>query len=114
MPDLIGEGMSETSDIVVKVTQTIWNKIQQILGGRYFLYAYDYVMMRFTSFKRHRQLSYDTLTCRFCNSDINLLSMWKCSCGYTRPGSYFGRCPKCLGHPEYIDCPACKATMDVR
>jgi hypothetical protein len=58
-----------------------------------------------------------------------LLGAWKCQCGYKRPGlsacppvrtgdaqvgNYFGRCPKCLGHPHYIDCPSCGFTMDVR
>lgn len=90
------------------------NVIAKIFGLRFILYAYDYVMMRFTSSKRHRQLAFDKLTCRFCNSDIDLLGMWKCSCGYSRPGHYFGRCPNCLGHPPYIDCPACRSTMDVR
>jgi hypothetical protein len=90
------------------------NLILWLFGAKFLLYAYDYVMMRFTLSKRHRQLAHDQLTCRFCSSDIDLMGMWKCSCGHTHPGNYYGRCPKCLGHPEYIDCPACRATMDVR
>ncbi len=35
-------------------------------------------------------------------------------CGYSRPGNYFGRCPKCMKYPRYIDCLACGFTMDVR
>ena len=101
-------------NVIVGVGRGVWFKIQEFMGSRFFLYMYDYIAMRFTAYKRHRQLAYDHLTCRFCNSDIELLGFWRCGCGYTRPGNYFGRCPKCLGHPEHIDCPACSATMDVR
>jgi hypothetical protein len=56
----------------------------------------------------------DHLVCRFCGNPIELIGAWKCTCCYTRPGNYFGRCPKCLMHPRYIDCPVCRFTMDVR
>ena len=90
------------------------NFIAWLFGIRFILYAYDLWMMRFTYTKRHRQLAETTLKCRYCFTEIDLMGLWQCECGYTRPGNYYGRCPKCLGHPEYIDCPACKATMDVR
>ena len=99
---------------VPKLAFGLHNLILWFLGGKFFLYAYDYVAMRFTSSKRHRQLAYDQLVCRFCGTPIELMSVWKCSCGHTHPGNYYGRCPKCLGHPEYIDCPACRNTMVVR
>lgn len=90
------------------------NVILWLFGVKFFLYAYDYMTMKFTSSKRHRQLAYDQLVCRFCGTPIELMMSWKCSCGFVHPGNYFGRCPKCLGHPEYIDCPAYRSTMDVR
>jgi len=90
------------------------NWLSGMLGYRFLLYFYDYILMRFSGSIRHRQLARDQLVCRFCGNSIDLLGVWKCECGFTRPGNYFGRCPKCLGHPVYIDCPACRSTMDVR
>lgn len=85
-----------------------------VLGAKFLLYAHNCMAMRFTSSKRHRQLAYDQLVCSFCGTSIELMISWKCSCGFTHPGNYYGRCPRCLGHPECIDCPACWSTMDVR
>jgi len=83
-------------------------------GTRLALFFYDYFMMKNAIGLRGKQLTQDHLTCRFCGNPIELLGAWKCECGYKRPGNYFGRCPKCLKHPIYIDCPACQFTMDVR
>jgi hypothetical protein len=88
--------------------------IQAILGGRYFLFASDYFLMKFTSSHRHRELAYDQLICRFCDTPVELMGKWRCECGYTRYGNYFGRCPSCLKRARYIDCPTCGSTMDVR
>jgi len=84
-----------------------------IFGVRFALYFYDWWMMAFGGVRK-RQLARDTVTCRFCSHEIPLLGAWKCECGYRRPGNYFGRCPKCLWHPTYLDCPSCGFTMYVR
>lgn len=83
-------------------------------GTRFILYLSDYLAMYLPFTQRYRELSMEHLACRFCGNSIELLGAWKCECGYKRPGNYFGRCPKCLGHPHYIDCPSCAFTMDVR
>ncbi len=88
--------------------------LYRLLGARFFLYLYDYLSMHLSFTQRYRELSLEHLVCRFCSHSIDLLGAWKCECGYKRPGNYFGRCPKCLGHPHYIDCPSCGFTMDVR
>ena len=88
--------------------------LQGWFGTRFVLYLSDYIAMHLPFTQRYRQLLLERLTCRFCWNSIDLLGAWKCQCGYKRPGNYFGRCPKCLGHPHYIDCPSCGFTMDVR
>lgn len=80
----------------------------------FMLYLSDFIHMKFDFGKRGHQLSVDHLVCRFCGNPIELVGGWKCTCGYKRPGNYFGRCPKCLMYPRYIDCPVCRFTMDVR
>jgi hypothetical protein len=86
----------------------------ELVNGRFFLFLYDYITMRFPISKRARELAANHLVCRFCGNTIDLLGAWRCKCGFTRPGNYFGRCPNCLARSRYIDCPACKFTMDVR
>jgi hypothetical protein len=86
----------------------------RVFGRSLLLYGYDFLCMRFSRNLRYRQLGLRVLKCRFCDEDIHLLGIWKCECGFTRPGNYFGRCPKCLGTGRFIDCPACGVTMDVR
>ena len=86
----------------------------ELAYARFFNYFYDYVSMRVPGTKRYRELTLDHVVCRFCGETINLLGAWHCECGYSRPGNYFGRCPKCMKYPRYIDCPACGFTMDVR
>lgn len=85
-----------------------------LFGAGFLLYMSDYITMRLPYTQRYRELSLEHLVCRFCGHSVELLGAWKCECGYKRPGNYFGRCPKCLGHPHYIDCPSCGFTMDVR
>ena len=85
-----------------------------IVGSRFALYLYDFIYMKFDVGERGRELGADHLICRFCGNPIELIGAWKCTCGFKRPGNYFGRCPKCLMHPRYIDCPVCRFTMDVR
>lgn len=97
-----------------KSGQGLWSLLVGILWSRFFLYLYDYICMKLPATERYRQLSLETLRCRFCQNEISLLGAWKCECGFSRPGNYYGRCPKCLKHPHYIDCPACKFTMGVR
>ena len=88
--------------------------IGMIVWSRFFLYLYDYLSMRIPATRRYKQLSLDSMRCRFCEEEIPLLGAWKCECGFSRPGNYYGRCPSCLRHPKYIDCPSCTFTMDVR
>jgi len=88
--------------------------IARFVASRAALFFYDYFMMKNDLGQRGRQLAQDHIVCRFCGNPIELLGAWKCECEFKRPGNYFGRCPKCLKHPIYIDCPACQFTMDVR
>jgi hypothetical protein len=105
----------DAADSEVKgVLKNLANLVKAFFGGRHVLFAYDYFSMRFTGNLRHRQLAYDEMTCRFCECDIDLMGGWMCSCHFRRWGSYFGRCPQCLRHPRYIDCPTCGGSMDVR
>lgn len=85
-----------------------------IIGAEFALYLYDFISMKLNLGQRGRELAVDHLVCRFCGNPIELIGAWKCSCGHKHPGNYFGRCPKCLKHPRYIDCPVCRFTMDVR
>ncbi len=114
MTDPIGDSFTGAKDAVTSASRGIWNLLQAFLGGRYFLFCYDYISMRHTSNLRHRQLAYNQLVCRFCDSPIDLMGKWRCGCGITRFGNYFGRCPNCLKHPHYLDCEACGSSMDVR
>jgi hypothetical protein len=93
---------------------SIWSLMSGIVWSRFFLYLYDYICMKLPGSRRYKQLSQEHLVCRFCGNAIELLGAWKCECGFNRPGNYYGRCPKCTGHPKYIDCPSCTFTMDVR
>ena len=88
--------------------------LANIAGTKFALYFYDFFTMKNEIGLRGKQLSQDHIICRFCGNPIELLGAWKCECGISRPGNYFGRCPKCLKHPKYIDCPICRFTMDVR
>jgi hypothetical protein len=110
----VDEGLKETSNALVNAGRGFWNWVNRVLGGRYALFLYDYIAMRFTSSLRHRQLAYNQMVCRFCDNPIDLMGKWRCECGYTRYGNYFGRCPNCLRHPRYLDCEACGSSMDVR
>jgi hypothetical protein len=103
--------------------QSVWSEarrptlarwLRASFPSRLVLYVYDYWMMRVPVSLRYRQLVEDHLVCRFCGYPIELLGAWQCACGYKRPGNYYGRCPNCLDHPHFIDCPACGFTMDVR
>lgn len=91
-----------------------WFWLGELFFTRFWGYVYDYVSMRIPATKRYRELSTEVLICRFCGHPIPLLGSWRCECGYSRPGNYFGRCPGCMRYPRYIDCPACRFTMDVR
>ena len=85
-----------------------------LLSTRFGAFFNDYIAMKLEIGQRGRELAADHLICRFCGNPIELIGAWKCDCGYKRPGNYFGRCPKCLRHPVYIDCPVCRFTMEVR
>jgi len=91
-----------------------WFWLGELVYTRFWGYLYDYIAMRIPATKRYRELTCEQLVCRFCGNTIPLLGAWKCECGFSRPGNYFGRCPKCMKYPRYIDCPACRMTMDVR
>jgi hypothetical protein len=93
---------------------SIWSILSGIVWSRFFLYLYDYISLRLPNTRRYRQLMHEHLICRFCGYPIDLLGAWKCECGFSRPGNYYGRCPKCVKHPKFIDCPSCTFTMDVR
>jgi len=97
---------------VVKLGCWFW--LGELVYTRFWGYLYDYICMRLPSSKRYRELTSDVLVCRFCGNTIPLLGAWRCECGYSRPGNYFARCPKCMRYPRSIDCPACRFTMDVR
>jgi hypothetical protein len=91
-----------------------WKKIAGFFETRFSAYLSDYISMKLGSGSRGEQLATDHLVCRFCGNPIDLIGAWVCECGYKRPGNYFGRCPRCLKHPHYIDCPVCRFTMEVR
>jgi len=91
-----------------------WSPLTGFFETRFSAYLSDYVSMKLGTSTRGEQLATDHLVCRFCGNPIDLIGAWKCVCGYKRPGNYFGRCPKCLKHPHYIDCPVCRFTMEVR
>lgn len=86
----------------------------ELILTRFWGYLYDFICSKLPFTKRYRELSAETLTCRYCGNEIDLLGAWQCECGFRRPGKYFARCPHCMRHPRYIDCPACRFTMDVR
>ena len=114
----VEEAMSEDLQFLKSITvglgHGLWGLMKRIMGGRYALFLYDFLAMRYTSSLRHRQLVYNELVCRFCDNPINLMGRWRCKCGITQHGNYFGRCTNCLGHPTHIDCEACGSSMDVR
>lgn len=85
-----------------------------LFGMKSMLFIADYLDMKYWHTQRSRELTSDHLICRFCGNPIDLIGAWICTCGYKRPGNYFGRCPKCLKYPHYIDCPVCRFTMEVR
>lgn len=93
---------------------TIWTLLSGIVWTHFFLFLYDYICMKIPATRRYRQLTHEHLVCRFCGHPIELIGAWRCECGFRRPGNYYGRCPKCMGHPKYIDCPSCTITMDAR
>ena len=86
----------------------------ELVYTKFWGYLYDLIAMKIPATKRYKELSCEQLVCRFCGNTIPLLGAWKCECGFSRPGNYFGRCPNCGRYPRFIDCPACRFTMDVR
>jgi len=96
------------------ITHTVAGFFYNFFGIRLTLYSYDYLFMHLKGTTRYKQLVPDHLVCRFCGNPIDLLGSWKCGCGHKRPGNYFGRCPQCMSHPEFIDCSSCGFTMRVR
>ncbi len=110
----VEEGLKDVGKFAGSVFGCLGSVLGAILWSRFFLYLYDLICMRIPSTRRYRQLAHEHLVCRFCGHSIPLLGAWKCNCGFSRPGNYYGRCPQCTGHPKYIDCPSCTFTMDVR
>jgi hypothetical protein len=54
-----------------------------------------------------------TIVCRTCRKTIDLLGMWKCSCGYVAEGHLLRFCPGCHSFPTLIRCYQCGATQVV-
>lgn len=94
--------------------RSVWSGIAAAIGARWYLYLGDFIAMKLGLGVRHHQLAAKHLVCRFCDYPIGLMGSWECQCGFKRPGNYYGRCPACLSHPHFIDCPSCGFTMDVR
>ena len=54
-----------------------------------------------------------TATCPHCHSEISLVGLWDCSCGYNDPKERhaFDRCSSCHGTPPFINCPKCDSSI---
>src|SRR5712692_1702346 len=57
-----------------------------------------------------RPMMGDAVPCRTCGTEIALLGLWQCPCGYNFYGWYFSRCEVCGEIPPFIDCPQCGAS----
>ena len=56
-----------------------------------------------------------SITCRNCGTDIDLMSLWKCSCGYTldHPRHAFDKCKDCGAKMSYFNCPKCDVSINL-
>lgn len=48
--------------------------------------------------------------CVACKSEVTLLGIWRCSCGYTFKGHYMTPCSMCGRVPRLVRCLNCSVT----
>ncbi|MCB9503132.1 MAG: hypothetical protein H6696_14470 [Deferribacteres bacterium] len=69
---------------------------------------------RFRYYMRKLRYAIKTgITCGNCGSQIPLVGMWSCSCGYQYTGNLFKVCPICGSLPDVVRCPHCGVTTIV-
>lgn len=54
-----------------------------------------------------------TAACTVCGEVVDLVSFWRCSCGFVRERHVFSFCPQCGRGFSYIACPVCRAGMRI-
>ena len=60
-----------------------------------------------------RMAAQPSVVCRTCGSEIALLGVWRCSCGYTSRSHLLRYCPGCGNFPRWIRCYQCGTTQRV-
>jgi hypothetical protein len=50
------------------------------------------------------------IPCRNCGSQISLVGIWKCGCGYTSRSHLLRPCPVCASTPKIVRCGTCSVT----
>ncbi len=54
------------------------------------------------------------VVCRTCGSEISLIGVWRCPCGYTSRSHLLRYCPGCGAFPRVIRCYRCGETRRVQ
>ncbi len=56
-----------------------------------------------------------SVTCRNCGTEIDLVDIWKCGCGYAldRPRHAFDKCKECGAQMSYFNCPKCDVSINI-
>jgi hypothetical protein len=50
------------------------------------------------------------ILCRTCGTEISLVGMWECRCGFTYRGHVLRECPVCHSLPRMVRCFSCGTT----
>lgn len=51
-----------------------------------------------------------SIRCVSCHSEVTLLGIWRCQCGWTFKGHYMTPCPICDRVPRVVRCLRCSVT----
>lgn len=49
-----------------------------------------------------------------CGSEVSLVGLWRCSCGFTYRGHVLRVCPVCWTAPLFVRCYRCGVTTQLR
>lgn len=60
-----------------------------------------------------RMAAQPSIVCRTCGSEITLLGVWRCACGFTYQGHALRYCPGCGNFPRWVRCYHCGITQRV-
>lgn len=81
------------------------------LKGLFWLFRLPIVFaINIARFMTLRPLMGDSIPCATCGTEIVLLGLWECHCGYHFYGWYWSRCEVCGDLPAFVNCFQCGAS----